>query len=157
YFVDQTLTRTQYNAVRDGLLDEVARLQRDLLPTRVGVALDLLDGQPRRNWPKADNDTKRRVIGCVMDHVIVYPSPTPNVFAPERVQIRWVGIEGHHPPSVSFLGNPSYHGSNPDQVVTAPEAERLLGISRWAIRGLLARGKLPGWREGRVWRIRRGD
>src|SRR6266849_6283540 len=44
-----------------------------------------------------------------------------------------------------------------DDLVTAPEAARLKGVAESSIRRAIQEGRLPGFRKGRAYLIRRGD
>src|SRR5206468_1272480 len=63
YYVDRHLNRSEYLAIRDALHVQLARRQRDLLPSRVAAALELLGSRSiRRGWADADLTIRRSVL-----------------------------------------------------------------------------------------------
>lgn len=92
-FAEGEITRAEWSTARRGLTERLERARRTEAQTvrddATVTALDKPDAL-RREWPLMSLDRRRRVLGAVIDSIIIAPVPrSNNRFDPDRVNIAW--------------------------------------------------------------------
>jgi excisionase family DNA binding protein len=157
FYVHHSITRPEYNAVRDAAFAAVGKAVPEQSRDGVRAALNMLGGKGA-NWPNLNTEERRAVLVKVIDHITIHAARRHSgKFHAERVEIVWVGGSSFRPASATrFVAEPRVRRV-PDRLVTGRDAARDLKLAEQTVQRWCREGYLPAMRDGKRWSIRQGD